>query len=174
MTLEELRRIADEVGQRRGWSFARVREERDPAPWDYEDVVRRYLQADSRVLDIGTGGGERFLPLALYIGYGVGIDADPDMVAVARQNTPPSLKPSVAFEVMTGDALRFPDGDFDVVLNRHAPVNVAEIARVLRPGGVFITQQVGARNTANICTRFGCGPGGQYDTDPAQAVDALA
>ncbi len=173
MTLEELRRIAEAVGERRGWSFARVREECEIIPWDYEDVARRYLQADSHVLDIGTGGGERFLPLALYIGSGVGIDADPAMIEVARQNTPPSLKPNVTFEVMTGNALHFPDATFDVVLNRHAPVHVDEIVRVLRPGGVFLTQQVGPRNTANICALFGCGPDGKYRSDPAQSISAL-
>jgi len=54
--------------------------------------------------------------------------------------------------------LRFSDGSFDVVLNRHAPTEVAEIVRVLRPGGVFITQQVGRRNTENIHSVFGFDP----------------
>jgi hypothetical protein len=42
-----------------------------------------------------------------------------------------------------------------VVLNRHAPVYAAEIVRVLRPGGVFITQQVGGQNTQSIFSAFG-------------------
>jgi hypothetical protein len=44
------------------------------------------------------------------------------------------------------------------LLNRHAPTVVAEIVRVLGPGGVFITQQVGRRNTENIHSVFGFDP----------------
>jgi len=47
MTLEELKRIAASVGERQGWDFSRVRDERDPVPWDYIDVVRRYLRPSS-------------------------------------------------------------------------------------------------------------------------------
>ncbi|MCK4450123.1 MAG: class I SAM-dependent methyltransferase [Anaerolineae bacterium] len=85
MTLEELKRIAASVGERRGWDFSCMQTDRDPVPWDYADVVRRYLQPSSRVLDIGTGGGERFLALAPHFGAGVGIDADPTMIQVAER-----------------------------------------------------------------------------------------
>jgi SAM-dependent methyltransferase len=67
------------------------------------------------------------------------------------------------------------DGQFDVVLNRHADVVVAEIVRVLRPGGLFITQQVAARNTLNILAAFGWTPEsfgpGWYQPVAALAAD---
>ena len=34
------------------------------------------------------------------------------------------------------------DGEFDLVLNRHADFNSSEVARVLSSGGTFLTQQV--------------------------------
>ncbi len=64
MNYEGLRRIAESVGERSGWDFSRVRDERDPVPWDYSEVVRRYLRPEDRVLDVGTGGGEIFIELA--------------------------------------------------------------------------------------------------------------
>ena len=36
----------------------------------------------------------------------------------------------------------FADGEFDLVLNRHAAFNSREVARILSPGGTFLTQQV--------------------------------
>lgn len=155
VTLDELRAIARKVSELRGWDFSAVRDERDPVPWDYEDVVRRYLRHGCRVLDIGTGGGERFLELVPLIGAGTGIDASPDMVATARANTPAALAGRVSFAVMDAGRLELPGASFDLVLNRHAPVYAAEIVRVLSPGGVFITQQVGGRNTQSIFTAFG-------------------
>ncbi len=173
MTEGELRRIATSVGARRGWDFSRMRETQEPAPWDYADVARAYLAPDSHVLDIGTGGGERLLALADSFRSGVGIDASPEMIATAQENLPPALADKISFTVMPAQHLTFAPASFDVILNRHAPVDAAEVARVLRPGGVFITQQVGARNTANICAVFGCTPGGTYTSDPTQTPEAL-
>ncbi len=175
MTLDELRRIAAEVAPRRGWDFSRLRDDRDPTPWEYADVVRRFLRPDDRVLDVGTGGGERFLALAPSFGTGVGIDPDPAMIAAARENLPASLAGKVTFAEGRVAALPAPGASCDVVLNRHAAVDVAEVVRVLRPGGCFITEQVGAQNTVNIATLFGCGPGmGGARIAPDQEIPALA
>ncbi len=38
---------------------------------------------------------------------------------------------------------RSPTGRFDLILNRHESYHPGEIARVLAPGGTFLTQQVG-------------------------------
>lgn len=174
MKPDVLKRISASVAARRGWDFSSVREDRDPVPWIYEDVVRRFLQQSSHVLDIGTGGGERFLALASALGTGVGVDIDPAMIQVAREDMATHLADRYSFLVMDARALGFPDSAFDVVLNRHSTVHAEEIGRILRPEGFFITQQVGARNYHNICSLFGCGPGGQYDWDPSKSLDTLA
>ena len=157
-----LQSVFDSADELRGWDFSRLRDDRDPVPWEYEEVVRRYLRPDDRVLDIGTGGGERFLTLAPFFGSGVGTDLDPEMVRVARENTPAALAARVSFATMPAEALAFPDASFDVVLNRHAPAVAAEVARVLRPGGYFVTQQVGGRNTQNLFEAFAWGSNGAY------------
>ncbi len=174
MPLEDLRQLLESLGEPRGWDFSAIRSDCDPVPWSYREVARRYLSPLQRVLDIGTGSGEQFVALAEYFGSGVGIDADPQMVALAEENTPSAIACRVKFLAMDAAALEFPDASFDVVLCRHAPAYPAEVARVLRPGGVFITQQIGARNHANITALFGCGPDGRYTHDPAQSVAAWA
>jgi SAM-dependent methyltransferase len=158
LTLEELRRISKQVGERRGWDFSRVRDALDPVPWDYGEVVRRYLKPTDRVLDVGTGGGERFLALAADFGTGVGIDSDAAMVQTARENRPASLAARVSFRLMDAAELGLLDASFDVVLNRHSEIYPNEITRVLRADGTFITQQVGRQNTLNLLAAFGWGP----------------
>jgi SAM-dependent methyltransferase len=174
MEFEELQRIAASVGEREGWDFGRVRDAREPVPWDYLDVARRYLRPADRVLDVGTGGGEKLLSLAACFDSAVGVDVSSEMITTARRNQVAAQVDNVSFDVMRGEALEFPDSAFDVVLNRHCTVDVGETFRVLRPGGYFVTQQVGARNTQNICALFGCGVGGEYDLDLFHELPALA
>ena len=54
------------------------------------------------------------------------------------------LRP-LGVDVVRADSLRLPfaDGAFDLVLDRHEALEPAEVARVLRPDGRVITQQVG-------------------------------
>ncbi len=165
MDYEDLMLIVEAVGERSGWDFSRVRAERDPVPWDYVKLVRRYLCPEDRVLDVGTGGGELFLDVAPGFGEGVGIDFDPEMIRVARENARNRPASHISFEPMDTRSLRFPDGSFDVVLNRHAPTEVAEIVRTLRPGGMFVTQQVGRMNTRNVYTVFGFDPTVEWPED---------
>jgi SAM-dependent methyltransferase len=186
-SLARLRRLAATVGERRGWDFSRMRVERDPTPWEYSHVVQRYLRPSAVVLDVGTGGGEKLLPLALSFGRGVGIDADPTMIQAAEENRQRTHETyhseyswrgsgpadRVSFLVMNAEALGFPEGAFDLVLNRHCTIFPGEVVRVLRPGGTFLTQQVGKRNTQNLLAAFGWGPD-SFGDDWWQDLPALA
>ena len=173
MDFPGLKRIADQVGERRGWDFSRLHIARYPVPWEYLDVVRNYLHPSSYVLDIGTGGGERISELARYFGKGVGIDNNPQMIRDAQANLSTDLADRLFFQMMSADALHFSDSSFDLVLNRHSVVFPAEILRVLKSDGVFITQQVGSKSTQNICLVFGCEASGKYKPDPSQHWDTL-
>lgn len=46
--------------------------------------------------------------------------------------------------------LPYPENSFDVVIDRHGDFNPAEIYRVLKRGGAFISQQVGAENDREL------------------------
>lgn len=162
MTYDELKRIYDSVGDVRGWDFSRTRTDRDPVPWDYSEIVKRYLRPSSRVLDVATGGGEVFLALAPHVGFGIGTDSSATMIQTAQENTPPSLADKVSFVEMRAQELALPPASFDVVLDRHGPVFVDQIVPLLRPQGYFITQQVAGRNLQSVYSVFGWGSNGAY------------
>jgi SAM-dependent methyltransferase len=84
-------------------------------------------------------------------GRGRGIDVDPEMVEQAQRS---SAAPNVKFGV--GSArLEGMTATFDLILNRHAPLELRAIAGHLKPGGYFITQQVGERNMAAVKAALG-------------------
>jgi SAM-dependent methyltransferase len=149
------------VGALHGWDFSSTRTDRDPVLWDYEEVVLRYLRPTSRVLDIGTGGGEKFNRFVPHTGVSVAIDHSRKMIAAARETLQPFAH-NTSLALMDSRALAFVDGWFDLVLDRHAGSDAGQVARVLRSGGIFITQQVGGRNMQAVFDAFDWGSNGAF------------
>lgn len=148
----ELDELLAQVTARHGWDFSSMNTLRQPVPWDYIDQVKKYLRPTDEVLDVGTGGGERLMQLALYFKQGVGIDVDPEMVAIATQKA--KNVRNLMFLAMD-EKLQMLDRSFDVVINRHAPFDLVAIKNHLAPGGYFITQQVGEKNMQNVKLALG-------------------
>ncbi len=151
----------DEAAVFEGWDFAYIRDRaaQDEPPWSYRDRARQRLGAARHVLDIDTGGGEQLLALAPLPPGAKAIESYHPNVAVARERLGP-LGVDVK-DVGVGTPFPFGDASFDLILNRHGHLNAPQIARTLRPGGVFLTQQVGAGNLADLARLFGAsGPPG--------------
>lgn len=135
----------------KGWDFSHIQdryEEKDDLPWDYEAMVRRFLKPDCDILDIDTGGGE-FL-LSLYHPYDrtSATEAYPPNQLLCRKTLLPL---GITFKEADADiSLPFADEKFDIILNRHGACNPDEICRTLKPGGIFITEQVGALNDRDL------------------------
>ncbi|MDA1298085.1 MAG: class I SAM-dependent methyltransferase [Chloroflexi bacterium] len=123
-------------------------------PWDYRDVVRGLLTGKETVLDMGCGNGKVLAALADRFRRGIGIDISKERVDEARLSLPMKLRSNVHFTRASAHAVPAPDDAFHAVLNRQAALFPEEIDRVLSPGGVFVTQQVGRENTRAIMAAF--------------------
>jgi hypothetical protein len=160
----ELDELLASAQPRTGWDFSGMRTRRAPVPWDYGEVVARYLGPSDDVLDVGTGDGRQFASLAGKFRRGLGIDADPEMVRLAaREHSSPSLEFRVGSARLEGVTTSFP-----VIINRHSVLELDAVAAHLRPGGYFITQQVGERNMA--CVRQALGQPAGLPVFSAQAL----
>jgi SAM-dependent methyltransferase len=103
--------------------------------------------ADRVALDVATGGGHTALALAGQYGRVMASDLTEPMLAAAESFIRAQGAGNVDFRLADAEALPFADGTFDAVSCRIAPHHfpnpaafVAEVARVLKPGGIFLLE----------------------------------
>jgi SAM-dependent methyltransferase len=138
-----------------GWDFSwldgRATEERPP--WGYARMMADRLARASAALDLDTGGGEVLASAPAL-----------PRLTVATESWPPNLARATARLAPRGAAvvgvaqeapLPFLADSFDLVLSRH-PVRAPwdEIARVLRPGGTYLSQEVGPASVFEVVEYF--------------------
>ena len=128
-----------------GWDFSYLdgRMLEDQHPWSYSSRAAELMHGSSSVLDMGTGGGERFLKLLEYWPKKVvATEEYPPNVKLAKERLAPFGAKVVDFQLTLVGQMPFADGEFELVLNRHSGFNPREVARILAAGGTFLTQQV--------------------------------
>jgi SAM-dependent methyltransferase len=138
-----------------GWDFSwfegRATEQRPT--WGYSSLLADRLGRCCASLDLQTGGGE------VYAGALARAGRRP-AVAAATESWPPNgtvagrtLAPFGVrvVEVPEGAGLPFPADSFDLVSSRH-PTHRRwdELARVLRPGGTYLSQGVGSETNREL------------------------
>ncbi len=153
----DYQRLYNRVGSLIGWDFSKLQVVRKGEKWRFYDVVVERSPDNSNLLDIGTGGGRRVLKITSNFRSVVGIDLSKNMIQVAKDNLKRSKKRNVRFVVMDAFNLGFSNDFFDIISCRHSPFSSQEIFRVLKPRGIFLTQQVSEGDKLNIKQTFGRG-----------------
>jgi len=141
-----------------GWDFDWLgdRATSSPLPWSYDDLARAEIARATRLLDLDTGGGEQLAAFAPLPEATIATEGYEPNLPIARERLAP-LGVDVRRHDGT-DPLPVDDDAVDLVLNRHGRLDPAELSRVLRPGGVLLTQQVGRGNDAGINEALGAPP----------------
>ncbi len=138
----------------KGWDFSFLNErlQEESLPWEYRALVEAKVPEVRCLLDMGTGGGEflasiRELPPIVWATEAY----EPNIRAAVERLGPLGI--AVA-DVHDDVSLPFPNGTFDLVMNRHASYEVYELRRISQPGAYFLTQQVGAGNMVELNRQF--------------------
>lgn len=152
--LKTLWKKEEAAAQIHGWDFSHIRgryeAERD-LPWNYESTVRQHLNDGLEVLDYDTGGGEFLLSLGHPFNKTAATEGYAPNVALCRKTLLPL---GVDVKACSDPAhIPFEAARFDVMLNRHGAFDAKECYRLLKKGGIFITEQVGEDNDRDLVER---------------------
>lgn len=128
-------------------------------------------KADWRALDVATGAGHMALAFAPHVDRMIASDITPEMLAETAKLAASKGFTNVETATADAEALPFADASFDLVSCRIAPHHfanvprfIAEVGRVLRPGGTFAMVD-------NIAPDADTTPG--FSTDELAAADVV-
>jgi SAM-dependent methyltransferase len=146
------------------------------------------LQRGERVVDCGSGAGGDSLIAARLVapsGWVIGVDMTPEMLAKARANAELVGLRNVEFREGVLEALPVADGWADLVISNGVlnlvpdkAVALAEIFRVLRPGGriqladIVLDRPVPGGSRADVSLWTGCIAGGLLEDEIRSLVEA--
>ena len=154
-----------DVAKEQGWSFDAINPlVEDASGYFYYKEVVKQIEPTTVMLDIGCGSGEKAVRYYSNAEKVIMIDNEPEMLKRAESNLHKCLteNESKHFQIQLGDGdgkLDFPDDYFDLVVSRHCGANMSEVFRVLKRGGVFISEDIDENDCLSLKKYYGRGQG---------------
>ena len=149
--LKEIWKNEEKVAHIHGWDFSHIHgryEEEMDLPWNYKKIIEQYINSDMNILDYDTGGGEFLLSLNHPYNKTSATEGYQPNVELCKETLLPL---GIDFKACDDPAnIPFQDESFNLIINRHGDFNAKEIYRLLKKGGLFITEQVGGDNDRDL------------------------
>lgn len=124
----------------------------EPLSWSYGSTAFQLMQHAESMLDMGTGGGEFLSMLQPFPSTTYATEGYAPNVPIAQKKLEPLGV--IVVEVTDDTILPFQDSQFDLIINQHESYAAPEVNRLLAPNGIFLTQQVGGLDCAELNEQF--------------------
>ena len=157
--------------QIKDWSFDEfeIKTERK-TDWDMFKLLKELTNKNSKILDLGTGGGEKVLEKFPEVKEILGTDLSSEMIKTANKNLEKSGRKNITFRIMDNLNMDVSKEYFDVVVARHTPTDPKQIYETLKKGGYLIVQGVDMFDCHELKRIFGRGQA-FHDTKPISIID---
>lgn len=142
----------------KNWDFSMINyEEEVLSSWDLYKILKEYVTVESKVLDLGTGGGEKVIKFFPEVKEIVATDFSESMINTAKNNLKKSGRSNITFRQMDNLNMDTEDEYFDVVVARHTVIDAKAIYKTLKPGGVLLVRGVDKEDSIELKDLFGYG-----------------
>ena len=142
----------------KNWDFSRINyTEENLTNWDMYSILREKSNSSTKVLDLGTGGGENVLRKFPEVQEILATDFSEEMIKTAKENAKRYPNKRVKFTKMNNLEMNFPKETFDLISARHTIINAKQIYNCLAKGGTVVIRGVDKRDCWEIKELFGRG-----------------
>lgn len=155
----------------KNWDFSMINYTCDNLTnWDMYEELNNTVTRDSKVLDLGTGGGEKVLEFFPDCEEILGTDFSSEMVETARKNLIKRGRKNISFRVMDNLNMDTPKDYFDVVVARHTCIDAKQIYDTLKKDGKLILRGVDKLDCYGLKLMFNKGQA-FFDAKPISVID---
>ena len=155
----------------KNWDFSMINcVEENLTNWDLYDILKTSTDETSKILDLGTGGGEKVLKYFPECQEILATDFSKEMINTANKNLRRSNKKNILFRQMDNLNMDTPSNYFDVVVARHTCVDANQIYNTLRNGGKLLLRGVDKLDCWNLKLLFKKGQA-YKDIKPISVID---
>lgn len=138
--------------------------------WDLYDVLKKLTNKESKILDLGTGGGENLLENFPKVKEILGTDYSCEMIKTANENLRNSGRSNIKFKVMDNIKMETKDNYFDVVVARNTVTDPKQIYKTLKHGGYILIRGVDKMDCWELKRIFNKGQA-YNDNNPISKID---
>lgn len=125
------------------WDFSQINYiEENYTNWNLYKELNKITTKDSKILDLGTGGGEKLLEFFPDCQEILGTDYSPEMIKTANKNLKNSQRKNISFEVMDNLNMTTKDNYYDIVVARHTVIDANQIYKTLKKDGKLLLRGV--------------------------------
>lgn len=138
--------------------------------WDLYEILKKVTNKKSKILDLGTGGGEKVLEFFPECSEILATDFSQGMIETANKNLKLSKRKNITFRVMDNLKMDVPDNYFDVVVAKNTITDPKQIYKCLKDGGYLLIRGVDQFDCHSLKLLFGRGQAFN-DKKPISIVD---
>ena len=138
--------------------------------WDMYEILNKNSNQESKILDLGTGGGENVIKHFPNVKEILATDYSKGMIETAKKNLEISKRKNIEFRLMNNLDMDTKDEYFDIVVARHTVTDPKQIYKTLKKGGLLIIRGVDKLDCWDLKRLFGYGQG-YNDIKPESQVD---
>lgn len=140
----------------KNWDFSKFEIESEKLTnWDLYENIKKVCNKNSKILDLGTGGGEKLLKNYPDVKEILGTDYSKQMIKTAKKNLILSKRKNISFKIMDNLKMNVPKNYYDVIVARNTVTSPKQIYDSLKNGGYLFIRGVDKYDCYELKLIFG-------------------